>query len=145
MVIRDAKRAIRYAGHILELAIGTGNNYLSLKNDFDRDSNRLNKSCYSRVIKRGCFFLGTRENCENSIRGLCFLLNSNSKKCTSLQKFDYHRAFEYTHSGYHCFTSNNYTIIILSGPAKFLYFPEDLKNGGKKMMSCESIRIGNFC
>lgn len=56
LVIRDAKRAIRYAGHILELAIGTGNNYLSLKNDFDRDSNRLNKSCYSRVIKRGCFF-----------------------------------------------------------------------------------------
>lgn len=87
-------------------------------------------------------FWGTRENCENSIRGLCFLLNSNSKKCTSLQKFDYHRAFEYTHSGYHCFTSNNYTIIILSGPAKFLYFPEDLKNGGKKWCLVNPSELG---
>lgn len=126
MVIRDAKRAIRYAGHILELAIGTGNNYLSLKNDFDRDSNRLNKSCYSRVIKRGCFLGEPERTAKIQLEASVFLLNSNSKKCTSLQKFDYHRAFEYTHSGYHCFTSNNYTIIILSGPAKFLYFPEDL-------------------
>lgn len=126
MVIRDAKRAIRYAGHILELAIGTGNNYLSLKNDFDRDSNRLNNSCYSRVIKRGCFFGEPERTAKIQLEASVFLLNSNSKKCTSLQKFDYHRAFEYTHSGYHCFTSNNYTIIILSGPAKFLYFPEDL-------------------
>lgn len=84
MVIRDVKRVICYVGYIFELVIGMGNNYFLLKNDFDRDLNRLNKLCYFWVIKCGCFFLGIRENCENLIRGFCFLLNLNFKKCILL-------------------------------------------------------------
>lgn len=109
-----------------------GNNYFLLKNDFDRDLNRLNKLCYFWVIKCGCFFGGIRENCENLIRGFCFLLNLNFKKCILLQKFDYYCVFEYIYSGYYCFILNNYIIIILSGFVKFFYFFEDLQNGGKK-------------
>lgn len=84
MVIRDVKRVICYVGYIFELVIGMGNNYFWLKNDFDRDLNRLNKLCYFWVIKCGCFFWGIRENCENLIRGFCFLLNLNFKKCILL-------------------------------------------------------------
>lgn len=84
MVIRDVKRVICYVGYIFELVIGMGNNYFLLKNDFDRDLNRLNKLCYFWVIKCGCFFGRIRENCENLIRGFCFLLNLNFKKCILL-------------------------------------------------------------
>lgn len=84
MVIRDVKRVICYVGYIFELVIGMGNNYFLLKNDFDRDLNRLNKLCYFWVIKCGCFLGGIRESCENLIRGFCFLLNLNFKKCILL-------------------------------------------------------------